>query len=348
MANVMSVPKVTVLMSIYNGEQFLGEAIRSILAQTFRDFEFLIIDDGSSDKSVELVRSFHDSRIRLIENGVNRGLVFSLNYGMELARSEYVARMDCDDISVATRLSKQTDFMQAHPEIVVCGSAISIFGDEHHRRRYPETDELIRARMLFESPFAHPTVMFRRARFLELGLSYREEATSAEDYDLWVRLPDTCKTYNLAEPLVRYRLHLTQTSKVSQSRQLHYSNHLRLQLLNDLGIENPENILGMFVKISRRIPDSKVDFIDQAERLLTLLGDFNSRSGCYNQNALLETIGYFWWETCFNSTSIGFEALRRYYASPLSNNYSCGFYWSVLFILKAILKKKQRLYRSEV
>lgn len=343
----MSVPKVTVLMPVYNGERYLGEAIQSILSQTFWDFEFLIINDGSSDKSVELIKSFKDNRIRLLENGVNRGLVFSLNRGMELARGDYVARMDCDDISVSQRLGRQVAFMEAHPEVVVSGSAIRIFGDEHHLRRYPETDELIRARMLFESPFAHPTVMIRRACFQELGINYREEATFAEDYDLWVRLPDTCKMANLTEPLVRYRLHLAQTSKVSQSHQLDYSNRIRLQLLNKLGLEKPEESLEAFVKIARRRPDASVAFIRNAERLLTLLTDANSRSMYYNQDVLLKTIGYFWWETCFNSTDIGFEALRLFCASPLSKNHRIGFSWSVLFLLKAFLKREnKRLNKS--
>ena len=120
-------PKVTVLMPVYNGEKYLKEAITSILLQTFDDFEFLIINDGSSDASVDIIQSFRDPRIRLVHNDTNIGLIATLNKGLKLAHGKYVARMDQDDISLPRRLEKQTYFMDNNPDVGVCGTWIKLF-----------------------------------------------------------------------------------------------------------------------------------------------------------------------------------------------------------------------------
>ena len=121
-------PKVTVLMPVYNCEAYVGEAIDSILGQSFTDFEFLIIDDASNDNTVSVIQSFTDSRIRLIEKPRNTGYTNSLNYGLTIAKGEYIARMDGDDISLPERFAKQVTFMDAYPEVVACGTTYSIIG----------------------------------------------------------------------------------------------------------------------------------------------------------------------------------------------------------------------------
>ena len=121
-------PLVTVLMSVYNGEKYLERAIKSILNQTFKDFEFLIINDGSTDNSVKIIQSFNDLRLRLIHNESNIGLIKTLNKGLKLSNGKYIARMDCDDISLPKRLSIQASFMEKYPEIGVCGSWVKIIG----------------------------------------------------------------------------------------------------------------------------------------------------------------------------------------------------------------------------
>ena len=122
-------PKISVVMPAYNAENYIREAIDSILAQTFRDFEFLIIDDGSTDHTVEIIRSYSDSRIRLYQNERNMGVAATLNRGLDLARGEYIARMDADDISLPERFAKQAAYMDAHPDVAVCGSNIILFSE---------------------------------------------------------------------------------------------------------------------------------------------------------------------------------------------------------------------------
>ncbi|MCP8319033.1 MAG: glycosyltransferase, partial [Candidatus Methylarchaceae archaeon HK01B] len=126
----MKSPKITILMSVYNGEKYLREAIDSILNQTFKDFEFLIINDGSTDRTVEILRSYHDSRIKIITNEKNMGLTKSLNKGLKIARSEYVARMDADDISYPRRLEVQYEYMKKNPDVGIVGSWNDVIDDK--------------------------------------------------------------------------------------------------------------------------------------------------------------------------------------------------------------------------
>lgn len=200
-------PKVTVLMPVYNGEKYVGEAIESILGQTFKYFEFLIINDGSTDKSEEIIRSYKDPRIRLINNERNLGLADSLNIGLKEASGEYIARMDQDDISLPSRLAKQVTFLDQHPDIGVVGSQATII-DEHGQKQsllsLPLTHPLIAWTMFFKNPMAHPSVMMRRS---VLSKQFYQPESCPEDYELWSRLIFRTKFVNFAEPLIRYRFH---------------------------------------------------------------------------------------------------------------------------------------------
>ena len=208
-------PLVTVLMSVYNEEDFLAEAVESILGQTFKDFEFLIVNDGSKDKSSEIAGKFAqtDRRIRLIEQE-NKGLVASLNRGLEEARGTLIARIDADDIAYPDRLEKQVAHMSKNPEVIASGSAITLIdaqGQIIRQIEYPVTTDEVRKQMIEGSKLAHPAVMMRRAVVLEVG-AYREACRHAEDYDLWLRLLEIGEIDNLDEPLLYYRQHDKQIS----------------------------------------------------------------------------------------------------------------------------------------
>ena len=208
-------PKVTVLMPVYNGEKYLREAIDSILSQTFTDFELLIIDDGSSDKSFKIINSYQDLRIKIIQNPKNVGISASLNDGLSLAKGKYIARMDCDDISLSNRLQKQIDFLDEHPEVVVVGCYMEMIDFEgnklNQQYEYPLSHEDIVNSMLILNPMGHPSVMFRHIEVVQIG-GYRSikewNGVSTEDYDLWLRV--AARNYelaNLSEFLMHYRNH---------------------------------------------------------------------------------------------------------------------------------------------
>lgn len=197
-------------MSVYNGEKYLREAIDSILSQTFKDFEFLIINDGSTDSSRDIILSYNDPRIRLIDNEKNTGLTRSLNKGLTLAKGEYIARMDADDISTPDRLDKQVAYMDSHPKkALLGGSAIVIDskGNTMTRWHRPAEPELLRWLLLFDNPFIHSAAMLRSTVLQKNRLSYDYTLSHAQDYDLWQKISQFSSVANLADVVIYRREH---------------------------------------------------------------------------------------------------------------------------------------------
>jgi len=213
-------PKVTVLMPVYNGEQYLREAIESILTQSFTDFEFLIINDGSTDSSVEIIESYDDPRIRLIHNEANLKLVATLNKGVDLARGEYIARMDCDDISLPQRLAKQAAFLDANlscsviaVKIILVGANKNVIGEWKGDRKSATPMQIYR-RLPRINCIAHPGVMMRKS--VVSKYRYNPVRRHAEDYDLWLRLlSDGYGIDKINESLLEYRVHIGQVTAVN-------------------------------------------------------------------------------------------------------------------------------------
>ena len=216
--NRMNKPQISVLMPVYNGEKFLREAIESILNQTYKDFEFLIINDGSTDRTREIIFSYNDSRIRYIENERNLKLIASLNKGLDLARGKYIARMDADDISMPDRLQKQFDFLELNPEVGLCGSRCKNISDTHDPI-FPETNEQIRFRLFFSNHFAHPTVCMRKSVLDANNLRYEYKYIHAEDYGLWLKMMKYTKLAILQEFLVLRHEHPEQLSNIHSEEQ---------------------------------------------------------------------------------------------------------------------------------
>jgi len=217
-------PKVSVLMPVKDGERFLGQAIDSILNQTFTDFEFIIINDGSVDRSAEIVRGYDDPRIRVITHAGSLGVATCLNIGLDTALGEYIARMDCDDISLPERLAKQVTYMDGHPEIAASGTwakDIDAEGREFSERCLPHGE-----RMKYEfwrpSPIVHPSAIIRAS---QLGnIRYDSRIPHAEDFDFWLAIKARHELGNLPEHLLLYRVHsssITSQHRRSQVRATH-------------------------------------------------------------------------------------------------------------------------------
>jgi glycosyltransferase involved in cell wall biosynthesis len=204
-------PAITVLMPAYNAARYIGEAIASVLQQTFTDFELLIVNDGSTDDTQDIINSFNDERIVVI-NQVNRGVADALNTGLKYARAPYIARFDADDICYPYRLEKQIRFLQDNPEYILVGSEVKYIlenGDflfDFHCIAY--SHEQIMDKLYFYCPFVHPTVMYRKDAVMEAG-GYPTHAHNFEDYLLWTTLAGTGKLCNLTESLIKYRLNST-------------------------------------------------------------------------------------------------------------------------------------------
>lgn len=221
MAATMSVtvtrPKVSVVMSLYNSERYLKEAIDSVLSQTLTDFEFIIIDDGSKDSSVSIVDSYHDSRIHLIKQK-NAGLAAALNKAISVAKSDCIARMDPDDICMADRLVTQYDYLQAHPEVVVLGSAAMCIDQEGQSLAAIIKAPIHQQGMLLvpESPCVHPSVMFRRAVYQSVGGYPERMRYGGEDAVLFNKMLIHGAIVNLPNQLLFYRVHPSSMSQKSK------------------------------------------------------------------------------------------------------------------------------------
>jgi hypothetical protein len=211
----MDSPYISVVMSVFNGQSFLSEAIESILNQTFRDYEFVIIDDGSTDKTAEILAEYagRDQRIR-VHRHENKGRAASLNIGIELSRAPYIARMDADDIALPDRLKDQIEYLDRHPEVGVLGGAfdlISTNGRVLKTVRYPSDDSELRPLILVDNPICHPAAVMRKDVALASG-GYRKVILDADDYDLWLRISERSKLANLGKCVLRYRIHSNQVS----------------------------------------------------------------------------------------------------------------------------------------
>lgn len=205
-------PLVSVIMSVYNSEKYLNKAIESILKQTYTNLEFIIINDGSTDSSLKIIRKYLniDNRIKLIDNIENKGLIYSLNKGIELSKGKYIARMDADDISSKHRIKEQVEFMESNRDIILCGTSSIIFldGKEYIRKRINILSdyEKVKANSIFECSFVHPSVILRSDIIKKENFNYKEDYKHAEDFGLWAELIPKYKVFNINKPLIRYRI----------------------------------------------------------------------------------------------------------------------------------------------
>jgi glycosyltransferase involved in cell wall biosynthesis len=202
-------PKVSVAMSVYNGEEYLSASIDSVLTQSFEDFEFIIVDDGSTDRSGEIVRSYTDCRIVLLEQS-NQGVATALNHALRFAQGEYVARQDADDISLPERFAREVKFLDAHPEVAVVGTAASLI-DRTGRRfstfmPFERHDRLVKELKRGVCPLMHGAVMLRRSALSQCGV-YNPVFSHMQDVELWLRLSQYHRLANMREVLYQFRKH---------------------------------------------------------------------------------------------------------------------------------------------
>jgi glycosyltransferase involved in cell wall biosynthesis len=252
----MGDPKASVVMSVYNGERYLREAVESILNQTFTDFEFIIIDDGSTDNTTEILEEYatQDKRIRLIRNTRNLGLTRSLNKGLRIACGEYLARQDADDISLQERLALQVRFLDEHPDVGVVGTWVMHINEGGRQTgvlRTPTSPALVRWFLLFGPCLMHPSVTMRRS-LLERDAAYRPEIPYAQDYDLWVRLSTKTQLANLPEVLQLMRVHRHAISAQHYGQQEQTARAvMQHAIMRLLGEEVPETLVARLRHVTK-------------------------------------------------------------------------------------------------
>jgi glycosyltransferase involved in cell wall biosynthesis len=219
-----SEPPLTVLLAVYNGQTYLREAVDSVLAQSFRDFEFIIIDDGSSDRTLSILREYeaNDSRIRLVSRP-NKGLTNTLNEGLSLARGEFLARMDADDVCMPDRFEKQVAYLREHPECVLVGARVQLMDPKGLPIRIvgteTEHEQIDSAHLARRWPVVHPAVTMRMSALRQVG-GYRDIYNTLEDLDLFLRLAEVGRLANLPDLLLRYRQHFASITHSKEGQQL--------------------------------------------------------------------------------------------------------------------------------
>ena len=315
----MKMPKVTVLMPVYNGERYLKEAIESVLAQDFPDFEFLIINDGSTDSSGAIISSYTDPRIRTVDNGENIGLVNTLNKGLELASGEYIARMDCDDICIKNRLSVQVKLMDGNKELGASGSFYRLLRNNKKAiADFPLTNEEIKCFMVFNCPLAHPSVIIRTSLIKKHNLYYSSEFTHSEDYNLWSDISQYAQLANVSEVLLDYRVHENQITGNAKFLAVKNEslNAIRTRHLKMLGIVPTTEELIIHNLISNGEKPNTIEQLMSAEVWLKKIVDVNNKNKTLDKSYFEKIVLERWLRLCFNFYG-GKKGLGYFYRSEL-------------------------------
>ena len=291
-------PRVSVVMPVYNGEEYVGQAIESILSQTYGDFEFIIIDDGSTDHSLEIIKTYNDLRIVLICNETNLKLIPTLNKGFNLAKGEYIARMDADDISLPGRLARQVEFMDGSPAIGVCGTWAELFGDcGQSFWRFADQPDAVKCMLLFGCCIVHPSVMIRK-KSIETGFSYSDEYPHGEDYALWVHMAQKYNIANIPEVLFKYRKTASQVSSKYAGEQRATTLKVQREQINALGIEPTEQecLLHLSIGHSEFLPT--ISFANEVSAWFNKLKVGNASHHYYPEPIFSNYVRIYWTGVC--------------------------------------------------
>jgi glycosyltransferase involved in cell wall biosynthesis len=328
---------VTVLMPVYNAEKYLADAIESVLQQTFRDFEFLIIDDGSTDKSVEIIKSYPDKRIVLCRNDINKGLIHTLNRGLQLAKGEYIIRMDSDDICCIDRLEKQVGFMQAHQDVSIAGAGYKSFGcKKSFVWQGPQDYEAVRSYLFFDSALAHPTIIMRTADIKKYNLCYDQFFHYCEDWAFWIKCSKYLKIVNMPDVVLKYRMLQTSQSRAEETKvkRLEKDQEILKANLFDLGVRFSDEEFTKYWSIYRNIVPFTVENMQNLEQYFIYFQQINQKNKYYNPKYFNEYLARNWFGYCYTAAALGKHSYDKCFESVLSRNLVLSWKIRIKFYLK--------------
>ncbi|MBI2476204.1 MAG: glycosyltransferase [Candidatus Taylorbacteria bacterium] len=335
-------PRVSVIMPVYNSEKYLRLAIQSVLNQSFTDFELLIINDGSTDKSLEIIRSFADTRIVLLQSDKKTTIVESRNHGLEASRGEFIAPLDSDDIALKDRLKLEVAFLEKNPDFGLVGGGVSVIDETGKATgaRWQEEipSEKIPIRLLFGNCFAQSSLLIRKKAVPPEGYI---EGTS-EDYALWVRMLKTWKAKNLRKILLKYRAHNENTTTRKSALLRQAVNQVILSQLEGLGVRADAEALALhrasytFVGTAEEVKK----FMDRRELWLLKLIEANRKTNRYDVKTFNEVMAERFLTTLQTNARVGFYGWKKFWSSPLSKCLNKKEEWPALlkFFIKCLLK----------
>ncbi len=314
----------SIIMPTFNTkEEYLRDAIESILAQTEKNFEFIIIDDGSTGNDSEIVSSYNDKRIRLYKNDKNKGISFTLNRAISLSKGRYIMRMDSDDISLGNRLETMISFMEKNSNIDIAGSGKINFGVNNKKYLMPRTNDEIRSTLLFQSPFVHPSVVFRKSSIDKFQIKYKDEE-KAEDYNLWFECAKNNELIfaNVEKYLLRYRVHNSQITK-KDDKIFRSTQSIIKKTFNYLDIDLTDLELDLYTKFSTASDPLLVEeliIIDEIINKMILSLDNDTR---FNVDVLKNIFGEKYTKECIRQliTYKNYNGIA-YYRSKIAEFYN--------------------------
>lgn len=312
-------PILSVLMPVFNSEQFVTDAIKSILSQSFKDFEFLILNDASTDRSFEIIKDFEnkDPRIKVFQNEKNLGVVESRNKLINFSKGKYIAWIDSDDVTLKNRFEEQIKFLEEHPEIGMVGAfpiIIDEFGNKIGKWSFETDPQKLKIELFFHSSFLTSSVMIRKSCLPQNF--YDSKFPVAEDFDLYSKISEHCKTANIPDILVKYRINSKGLSKSNTEKMEKLSLQVIQEHAERLGIKLEENTIKNLRKPKTA---SKIAFeeIAEIEKSLILLKNLLFKNDHFDKKAVEEVIQKYWFETCRKSTNNGLKILKIFFKSPL-------------------------------
>jgi glycosyltransferase involved in cell wall biosynthesis len=292
------VPKVSVLMPAYNAEKYIASAIDSILSQSFKDFEFIIINDGSTDKTEQIILSYADQRIRYIKNDINLKLIATLNKGFDLCLGQYIVRMDADDISLPNRIERQVQFMDENPEIGLCGTAFESFGFIEGPYFYKRDDEDIRIRFLHECHMLHPSIILRTEIIRQNNLYMT--ILHGEDLDFFIRMAQHTKLANLPEILIRYQQLPESMSKANSEITEIHCTKIQLEVFKKINPDFTEDEVRLYRAIAYKDFKSLGNRLYEVYDILRKLLQGNTQQMVLSQKALINYLKELWIQIILN------------------------------------------------
>lgn len=311
-------PALSVVMLVYNGEKYLAEAIDSVLNQTFTDYEFIIINDGSTDRSQEIITTYKDDRIRLINNETNRGIPYNRNLGLQKARGEFLAWFDCDDLLLPTRFEKQIRFLRENEQYGLCGSWLLRFaGAKTFVARVSKHPEIIKAKLLFKPSIPNATAMYRLSMIRKFGLVFNNDLPISEDYDFYLRCSKHFPMTNLQEVLYKYRA--SETSIIRQfqaqeNRDYNIQKVIYTQALNYVGLQPTESDFRLHSLVaSEKLIDDFYDYKACFNWLLTIQQKAKETK-VYDFRALNQVLAEEFLFVSKKSSKFGWRTLRFYFS----------------------------------
>lgn len=333
------IPLISVIMPVFNAQEFVLEAAKSILDQTHAHLELIIVDDGCTDTTLEKISSLADERIIILKNDSNSGLAASLNRAIKECRGEYIARMDADDISSRDRFQTQLDFFNQRPEISVVGTGMQYFNYSSFRNFFPEEHEECKGKLLFNVCFGHPSVMFRKTVFDSSDNFYEPSLRQySEDYELWVRLVDKFQFANIPLVKLKYRTFPPAIKDNAENKRRDNSAMVRQQMLNKAGIHPTVAESGLHKVLSDLTVGINADTFRKVLAWAEKIHTTNNNSRYFDQSALSKILGEQVYVLLYNNPQISVK-LREMRNFSFFRNYKVPFYLYMKNSVKRLLTR---------